>query len=178
MKINKNDIIDIVENAMSWVVVLGMLVYGAGKLVQFDGAASIQKSVSELTGMELMWAFYGYSFTFAVLLGILELLGATLIFFKKTRLIGCLFTSTILINIIIQDIVFEVHVGALRAALFYQTMIVIILILNKEQLVAAIRELLYQQRKASSFKKQGLKLGLGMLLFVLLRLAEMYLTRF
>ena len=42
-----------------------MFIYGGGKLIQFDGAAKIDKTVLELTGMELMWAFYGYSKSFA-----------------------------------------------------------------------------------------------------------------
>src|SRR5690606_27977531 len=110
MKLNKKDKIEIFENAISWVVVLAMLVYGGAKLVQFDGAAQIEKTVSELTGMELMWAFYGYSKAFAMTIGVFEIIGAILILIKRTRIIGCLFTSTILVNIILQDIFFEVLV--------------------------------------------------------------------
>ena len=61
MNFNKKDRIEILENAISWIVVLAMFIYGGGKLIQFDGATEIDKTVSELTGMELMWAFYSYS---------------------------------------------------------------------------------------------------------------------
>ena len=101
MNLNKKDKIEILENAISWVVVLAMLVYGGAKLGQFDGAANIDKTVSELTGMELMWAFYGYSKAFALTIGIFEIIGGILILIKRTRIIGCLFTSTILVNIIL-----------------------------------------------------------------------------
>ena len=106
MNFNKKDRIEILENAISWIVVLAMFIYGGGKLIQFDGATEIDKTVSELTGMELMWAFYSYSKSFAITLGILEIIGGILILTKKTRIIGCLFTSTILVNIIFQDIYF------------------------------------------------------------------------
>ena len=78
MNFNKEDKIEIIENAISWIVVLALFIYGGGKLIQFDGAADIDKTVSELTGMELMWAFYGYSKSFAMTLGILEMIGGIL----------------------------------------------------------------------------------------------------
>ena len=142
MKFDKKDKIEILENSISWIVVLAMFVYGGGKLIQFDGAIEIDKTVSELTGMELMWAFYGYSKSFAMTLGILEMIGGILILIKKTRIIGCVFTSTILVNIILQDIYFGVHLGALKAAVIYQILILIILWLNKEKLLGSIKVLL------------------------------------
>ena len=57
MNFDKKDKIEILENSISWIVVLAMFIYGGGKLIQFDGAIEIDKTVSELTGMELMWAF-------------------------------------------------------------------------------------------------------------------------
>ena len=59
MVLTKKDKIEIFENAISWIVVIAMLIYGGGKLIQFDGAVEIDKTISEMTGMELMWAFYG-----------------------------------------------------------------------------------------------------------------------
>ncbi|MFI1770244.1 MauE/DoxX family redox-associated membrane protein, partial [Thalassobellus citreus] len=120
MNLNKKDKIEIFENAISWIIVFAMFIYGGAKLIQFDGAAEIDKTVSELSGMELMWAFYGYSKSFAMTLGIFEIIGGILILIKKTRIIGCLFTSTILVNVIFQDIYFGVHLGALKAAILYQ----------------------------------------------------------
>ena len=49
MNFNKKDRIEILENAISWIVVLAMFIYGGGKLIQFDGATEIDKTVSELT---------------------------------------------------------------------------------------------------------------------------------
>ena len=54
MKINSADKSLIIENALCWIVVFGMLVYGIAKIVQFNGAADLDKTVSELTSMQLM----------------------------------------------------------------------------------------------------------------------------
>ncbi len=142
MNLDKKDKIEIFENAISWVVVLAMFIYGGAKIIQFDGSTEIDKTVSELSGMELMWAFYGYSKSFALIIGFLEIIGGILILIKKTRIIGCLFTSTILVNVILQDIYFEIHSGALKAAILYQLLIIIILWLHRRKLIQGIKALL------------------------------------
>jgi len=176
MNFNKEDKIEIIENAISWIVVLAMFIYGGGKLIQFDGAPEIDKTVSELTGMELMWAFYGYSKSFAMTLGILEMIGGILILIKKTRIIGCVFTSTILVNIILQDIYFGVHLGALKAAVLYQILILIILWLNKEKLIRSIKVLLEYKKIEQPKIKLFTKLLIAFGVFIILRILEYYLT--
>lgn len=175
MQLTKQDQYDIFENAISWIVVFGMFIYGGAKGVQFGNATLPDKFVSEMTGMELMWAFYGYSKPFALTIGALEIIGGFLILFKKTRLIGCIFTSTILINIILQDYFYDVHMGALKAALLYQSILLFILWLNRERVIAGIKQLfLHANTKIN--KQLILKLGLAFILFVLLRIGEYWIT--
>jgi hypothetical protein len=66
MKFDREDKLEIFENAITWIVLFAMFIYGGGKLVQFDGASEINKTVSEMTGMDLMLAFYGYSKLYAI----------------------------------------------------------------------------------------------------------------
>ncbi len=138
---SKDDGKNILETGLSWVISLMMFVYGAAKIQQFRGAIKIDKPIPELSGMELMWAFYDYSLPFALIIGALEVTGALLIFFKRTRLIGCFLTSTILINVILQDFFFDVHIGALFNAISYQLFILIIFWLNRAQIIEAIKML-------------------------------------
>ncbi|APU69544.1 hypothetical protein [Christiangramia flava] len=174
MNFNKKDYLDIFENAISWIVVLAMFIYGFGKLFQFEGAAEIDKTVSELNGMQLMWAFYGYSKSFAITLGIFEVIGGLLILIKRTRIIGCLFTSTILINVILQDIFFEIHLGALKAAILYQVLILIILWINKEKVIRSIKTLLEARKIQQTKTKFAIKLVVAFVIFVGLRILEYY----
>lgn len=176
MDLNKQDKIEIFENAISWIIVLAMFIYGGAKIIQFDGAAEIDKTVPELTGMELMWAFYGYSRSYGLTLGLLEITGGILILIRRTRLIGCLFTSTILINVIFQDIYFEVHIGALKAAILYQLLILIVLWLNRQRLIRAIKTLMESNKFKQTKKKFFIKLSIAFALFVVLRILEYYLT--
>lgn len=176
MKFDRNDKIEIFENAISWIVVFAMFIYGGAKIFQFDGASEIDKTVSEMTGMELMWAFYGYSKLYAITLGLFEIIGGTLILMKRTRIIGCLFTSTILVNVILQDIYFGVHVGALKAAILYQLLILIILWLNKDNVIQSLKNLINFNKSQQSKLKFIIKLVIAFICFVILRITEYYIT--
>ena len=176
MVLTKKDKIEIFENAISWIVVIAMLIYGGGKLIQFDGAVEIDKTISEMTGMELMWAFYGYSKSFAITLGVFELIGGFLILIKRTRIIGCLFTSTILMNVILQDIYFGVHLGALKAAILYQLLILIILLLNKEKLIMSMKTLLMPDKTEQTKTKFFVKTLIAFGIFGGLRILEYFIT--
>jgi hypothetical protein len=166
MNFNRKDKIEIVENAISWIVVFAMFVYGGAKVIQFEGASEINKTVSEMTGMELMWAFYGYSKSYAMTLGLFEIIGGTLILIKRTRIIGCLFTLTILVNVILQDIFFKVHIGALKAAILYLFLILMILWFNKD---------IFSTSEEPKYKFI-IKLVIAFICFVVLRIIEYYLT--
>lgn len=176
MNLTKKDKLEIFENAISWIVVLAMLIYGLGKVIQFEDAVDINKTVAEMTGMELMWAFYGYSKSFVITLGIMEVTGAILILIKKTRLIGSLFTTAILLNVIMQDIFFGVHLGALKAAIIYQLFIFVIFWLHKDKMIASMKTLLTSEKIKQTKTKHFVKLLLAFGIFVVIRILEYYLT--
>jgi len=43
MKLEREDIVSILENAFSYIVVFAMFAYGVGKIIQFDGAMKLIK---------------------------------------------------------------------------------------------------------------------------------------
>ncbi len=176
MKFEIKDKVEIVENAFAYVLVMAMFAYGIGKMVQFDVAMQSNKTVAQMTGMELMWAFYGYSKPFVFTLGILEITGGILILIKRTRLVGCILVSTILVNIILQDIFYKVNPGALIAAIIYQSLIIVIFWFNKDVIIQCLKWLLNRQKSDDSRKKFYVKFFLSILLFVILRIMEFYLT--
>ena len=168
IQFSKQEKIDITETASSWTVAFMMCVYGFSKIAQFNGAIQVEKSLPELTGMELMWAFYGYSLTFALIIGTIEITAAILLFFKRTRIIGCLLITTILVNIIIQDIVFEVHKGALSNAITYQILILVILWMNRIKILDALKILTTIPKSNTSLKKTILKYTITIIFFILI----------
>nr|WP_315153368.1 hypothetical protein [uncultured Flavobacterium sp.] len=176
MKFDKKEIIEIIENAFTYIVVMAMFAYGIGKMVQFDGATNTNLKVSEMTAQQLMWAFYGYSRPFVLTLGFLEIIGGTLMLLKRTRILGCLFVSTILVNVILQDIFYNVNIGALRAAIIYQLFIIAILWFSKEKVIHSFRIITSIEKIDASKKKFFLKVIFSVLLFVAIRILEFYIT--
>jgi len=69
-----------------------------------------------------------------------------------------------------------VHVGALKAAMFYQAMILSILWLNKNRLLQAIEVLTHNDYSEKSTRKRMTVLMISFLLFVLLRIGEYLIT--
>jgi len=166
----------IFENAISWIVVFGMVVYGVGKIVQFNGAADFDININEMSNMQLMWAFYGRSKSFVITLGILEVTAGLMIFFRKTRLLGGFFASTILANIILQDIFYDVHRGALLAAMLYQGLIIVIFFIHRNTILQAFQTMITYHKPSELNSKFFFNLFLAFLLFIIFRILEYYVT--
>jgi hypothetical protein len=81
--------------------------YGISKLLhlQFNMQTQLaQQPVGTLPGYELTWFYFGYSRGYAVLLGAVQILGATLLLFRKTALLGSLSMLPVMANILLINI--------------------------------------------------------------------------
>jgi len=130
-----------------WIIIFtvagSMIVYGIGKPLQFQNFKdSINVNVSE--GHKLMWTFYSYSLIYPIIIGVFEVVGGILLLFNRTRILGCVLLTVILSNIIIQDYVYEIK--ALNSAIYYQVLILIILIFDREKVKIIIANL-FQSKK-------------------------------
>lgn len=130
-----------------WIIIFtvagSMIVYGIGKPLQFQNFKdSINVNVSE--GHKLMWTFYSYSLIYPIIIGVFEVVGGILLLFNRTRILGCILLTVILSNIIIQDYVYEIK--ALNSAIYYQVLILIILIFDREKVKIIIANL-FQSKK-------------------------------
>lgn len=147
------------ELALRWHVALSMFVYGISKTVQFSATADMDDPVNSLSGQQLMWAFYGYSLTYAKFLGVMEMLGSALLLFRRTTLLGCLVVTTILVNVIAQDIAYGVLEGALRAAIIYQVFTLFIVLLNRERVVGVWKAMVARVPESGTMRWYWLGLG-------------------
>ncbi|MEZ4948465.1 MAG: hypothetical protein R2784_03600 [Saprospiraceae bacterium] len=78
---------------------------------------------------------------------------------------GAFFLSSILINVILQDIFYDVNKGALIAACFYQLSLFVIMYLNKDSIIMAIKALIPKGKSTLFFKEQLWKYGMAFLAF-------------
>lgn len=140
-KFNKSEFFSgLLENILIIYVSFSMFIYGAFKYLQFGDQPYSDKIVGELTNMELMWAFYGRTMSFPIIIGLFEVLGAGLLVLRKTRIVGCFLLTGILVNIIIQDVIYDVLEGALLSASIYQIIILYVLWIHRIQVIKAFKD--------------------------------------
>src|SRR5258707_15393507 len=66
-----------------------LYMYGVSKLAHFQFNMSselAQRPISSLNGYQLTWFYFGYSRVYALMLGLTQVTGATLLLFRKTTL--------------------------------------------------------------------------------------------
>ena len=131
-----------IQYTIKWTIIfivsISMIVYGVTKPIQFsDFSNSTNVNVSE--GHKIMWNFYSYSLTYPLIIGFFEILGGISLLSNRSRIFGCILLTIILSNIIIQDYIYEIV--ALKSAIFYQILVLIILFFDKEKLKRVIKVL-------------------------------------
>mgnify|MGYP001171429116 CR=1 FL=1 len=162
--------IAIIDLALRWHVCISLSVYGGAKWVQFAYGADIDTPAKDLSDMELMWAFYGRSQEYASIIGVLEIAAGILLLFQRTKLLGVLLGTTILVNVILQDVFYNVLSGALLAALFYQVELLAIAWMDRQRIRSALRELARRATPVGNgwtWWQAALALGAVVLLFFL-----------
>lgn len=81
-----------------------LYMYGVSKLVhlQFNLSAELApRPVGSLNGYQLTWFYYGYSRVYACLLGMIQVIGATLLLFRKTTLLAAMIMLPVMANIVL-----------------------------------------------------------------------------
>lgn len=130
-----------------WIIIFvvagSMIVYGISKPVQFQSFKDATNlNVSE--GHKLMWTFYSYSLIYPIIIGVFEVIGGILLLLNRTRVLGCILLTVILSNIILQDYVYEIT--ALNSAIYYQILVLIILIFDFKKVKKIIDEVLRSEK--------------------------------
>jgi hypothetical protein len=151
--------------ASIFVVSISMIVYGISKPIQFSNSGeNVNASLS--IGHRLMWSFYSYSLAYPIFIGAFEILGGIGLLLNRTRVFACILLTAILSNIIIQDYIYDVH--ALHTAIFYQVLIIVILIFDVDK-VKKVASVLF--RKSTTEKSIWLNI-IGFCVAVLLKYVE------
>ncbi|MBV1922813.1 MAG: hypothetical protein KUG68_02165 [Flavobacteriaceae bacterium] len=139
--------------------------YGLGKVLgaQFYTPDSIPPEIetmpiSQIPDFDLAWVFMGRSFGYMLFIGIAEIIGALMLLFNKTKLIGTLILISIMVNVIVFDIFFLDEYGALASAIIYLLMLFTILLINKEKIVEVLKTLThFDEKSKATFKEKLIK---------------------
>ncbi|MGB1217574.1 MAG: hypothetical protein ACPG5P_06845, partial [Saprospiraceae bacterium] len=94
---------------------LFMLVYGMAKLLENGQFAelsvfNLDKPLGDKSPMGLLWTFMGYSKTYTYFTGLVEVLGGSLLFFRKTKVLGGLICFAAMTNVALLNFCYDVPV--------------------------------------------------------------------
>ncbi len=91
--------------------------------------------IGELGGFWLTWTYFGFSETFAYILGWTQIVGSIFLLFRKTRLLGTFILIPVMINICLIDHFYSISPLAYYNALHYTFMLFFILSLDASKLI-------------------------------------------
>ena len=174
------DFKEILEITCRLYVFFFLTAYGVGKIIggQFYTAARIPDEIALMPiglvpDYELAWTFMGRSFGYILFIGLAEIIGACLLLFNKTKLIGTLILIPIMVNVIVFDIFFLDAYGALFSATIYLLMLLTILVVNKEKISKLLIELVSAKMAPQiTFKEKFFKYSIALAIIVLIFIGD------
>lgn len=165
----------VIELAARWYVFWFLNVYGLGKISggQFYRRGRLPEGVAktllgEANAFDLAWTFMGYSFAYILFIGLAEVVGAWLLLWERTKLLGVAILLPVMVNIVVFDIVFLDTYGALASATIYTLLLFVILAFNREAVAQALRALVPEAQPNQMRLKQ--KAGTAIAALVLMGL--------
>lgn len=126
-----------------------MIVYGILKPFQFQDFTNSTNNVLS-QGHKLMWTFYSYNKLYPIVIGLVEIIGGITIIFNRTRIIGYIILSTILININLQNYFFEIK--ALKTSMLYLCVLIILFCYDLKKIKNILKLILEKQNNAINYK--------------------------
>jgi hypothetical protein len=114
-------------------------VYGFAKILRTQFAPVFSRDdtpVGHLTGFQLTWNYFGYSYTFAVILGLLQIGGSILLLFRRTTLLGTAILLPIMVNIILINLFYNIAAGAFFNSVIFTLGLGFLLYLHRQELIA------------------------------------------
>ncbi|WP_282630792.1 hypothetical protein [Empedobacter sedimenti] len=76
---------------------------------QFVSQPSLyDKPIGNLTGFELTWFYYGYSYWYGLVIAFTQIVSSLLLFFRQTTRIGIILFLTFMVNILMVDFAYNI----------------------------------------------------------------------
>lgn len=137
--INSQKLFEVFYNIIRYTLAFNVSFFGWGKLLELqfrvpDSIAS--QPMNQQSGEWLTWYYFGYSYTFTLILAFVQIAGAILLLFRKTVLFGAIILFALMAHITLINIFYRMNAGALLFSIFTTTGIVYLILLDYQKLVA------------------------------------------
>jgi len=114
--------------------------YGFAKVLKTQFATMYSRNdtpVGKLSGFELTWHYFGYSYKLALILAALQIGGAVMLLFRRTTLLGVCILMPVMVNIVLINVFYSIAVGAFLVSIIITTALTYLMILNRRPLIRA-----------------------------------------
>lgn len=151
--IKKTDLHQWFQPIITYYVAHMIATYGAAKILKTQFQAPnfiLERPVGELNGFWITWTYFGYSPTFAFILGAIQITGTLLLIFRKTRLLATFILLPMMINIDFIDHFYNISPLAYYNSLHYTFILIFLMFLDVDKLVYAFlsyKEYFYFNKK-------------------------------
>lgn len=136
---------------------------------QFISQPSVyDKPIGNLSGFELTWFYYGYSYWYGLIIASTQIISSMLLFFRQTTRIGIIIFLTFMINILLMDFAYDID-GAKGMAVVLTIMALFVFLSDYKELIKYFLKtppLFEEQRTAKINKISKLKFVYIPLVFV------------
>ena len=129
------------QGLLRYAVAFDLSLFGWQKLFNlqfFVPLGLLDLPFSSFSGEDLTWAYFGYSYPYRCTIGALQIGGALLLLFHRTRLLGVLTLLPVLVNILLIDYFYHLPVGVFWQALIHLAGLLYLLGLDYERLVTVL----------------------------------------
>ncbi len=106
-----------------------MMEYGFAKVFKtqfpFPNLARLTEPYGESSPMGLLWAFMGYSTGYNIFIGMAEILGGFLLFWRRTATFGAVLTFSVMLNVALLNMFYDVAVKIFSIQLVFFSLVLL-----------------------------------------------------
>nr|WP_315244745.1 hypothetical protein [uncultured Flavobacterium sp.] len=138
-KINSTKLYGILYSGIRYCIAFTIAAFGWKKFygLQFIVPEEIANMpMNRQTGEWLTWFYFGYSHTFGIIIAVIQIAGGYLLLFRKTVLIGAIILLSLLFNLTLINIFYQMNAGALLQSVLLTIGVLFLIALDYKKLLA------------------------------------------
>lgn len=137
-KINSIKIYGFLYSLIRYCIAFTIASFGWKKFygLQFIVPAEIANlPMNQQSGEWLTWFYFGYSHTFGIIIALIQIIGGYLLLFRRTLLIGAIILFSLLLNLTLINIFYQMNAGALMQSVLLTIGVLFLILLDYKKLV-------------------------------------------
>jgi len=126
------------QTALCFYLAYEISVYGFAKILRTQFMTTYSRNdipVGNLSGFELTWNYFSHSYTFACILGAIQIGGSILLLFKRTRLLAAFILLPVMVNIVFINVFYDIAPGAFINSIIFTVGLAYLLLLRRKAII-------------------------------------------